>query len=56
MPKFSVTDGPHAESKEIVGGFFTAVATAYDEASTIAADSPHLTYGGRIEVRMIHEL
>jgi hypothetical protein len=51
-----VTDGPYTESKEIVGGFFTVVAADYDEACTIAADCPHLKYGGRIEVRMIHEL
>jgi len=55
-PRFSVTDGPYTESKEIVGGFFTVLAADYDEACTIAADCPHLKYGGRIEVRMIHEL
>ena len=50
-----MTDGPYTESKEIVGGFFTVVAADYDEACSLAADCPHLTYGGRIEVRMVHE-
>ncbi|MDZ4867380.1 MAG: YciI family protein [Alphaproteobacteria bacterium] len=51
-----VTDGPYAESKEIVGGFFTITAKDYDEACEIATDCPHLKYGGRVEVRQIHQL
>jgi hypothetical protein len=54
--KTTITDGPYAESKEIVGGFFTVIASNYDEACDIAQQCPHLKYGGRIEVRMIHEL
>lgn len=51
-----VTDGPYAESKEIVGGYFTITAKDYDEACEIATDCPHLKYGGRVEVRQIHQL
>lgn len=54
--KVIVTDGPYAESKEIVGGFFTITAKDYAEACEIAKGCPHLKYGGRIEVRQIHEL
>lgn len=51
-----ITDGPYAESKEIIGGYFAVEASGYDEACAIALQCPHLKYGGRIEVRMIHEL
>ena len=54
--KIVVTDGPYAESKEIVGGYFAITARDYDEACTIAKACPHLKYGGRVEVRQIHEL
>ena len=54
--KIVVTDGPYAESKEIVGGYFTITAASYEEACEIAKACPHLKYGGRVEVREIHEL
>src|SRR5215472_6655450 len=54
--RVTTTDGPFAESKEIVGGFYLITAKDYDEACRVAETSPHLTYGGRIEVRQIHEL
>jgi hypothetical protein len=54
--KIVVTDGPYAESKEIVGGYFAITAHDYDEACKIAHECPHLKYGGRIEVRQVHEL
>ena len=52
----SVTDGPFAESKELVGGFFLLTAADYDEACRLAESCPHLAYGGRIEVRQIQPL
>jgi len=48
-----VTDGPFAEAKEIIGGYFLISADNYDEAVEIAGTCPHLTYGGRIEVREV---
>ena len=48
-----VTDGPYAESKELLGGFFVVAAKDYDEACRVAESCPHLGYGGRIEVRQI---
>lgn len=54
--KVVVTDGPYAESREVVGGYFAIVAADYDEACAIAEGCPHLKYGGRVEVRQIHEL
>ncbi|MCW3086782.1 MAG: hypothetical protein JWQ78_168 [Sediminibacterium sp.] len=46
-----ITDGPFAESKEIVGGFFIVKAASLDEAMTIARDCPDLSKGGSVEVR-----
>jgi hypothetical protein len=54
--RVTITDGPYAESKEIVGGFYVISAKDYAEACRVAEDSPHLKYGGRIEVREIHEM
>ena len=48
-----VTDGPFAESKEVIGGYFTISADNYDEAVEIAQTCPHLKYGGRIELREV---
>lgn len=52
----SVTDGPYNETKEVIGGFFTIEAADYDEAVALCEGSPHLKYGGRIEVRQIHAM
>ena len=49
----TVTDGPYAELKEVVGGYFHITADTYDDAVRIARDCPHLDYGGTIEVRAI---
>jgi hypothetical protein len=46
-----VTDGPFAESKEIVGGFFIVKADNIDQAITISKDCPDLPLGGSVEVR-----
>ena len=54
--RVSTTDGPYAESKEIVGGYFLLSAGNYAEACRIAADCPHLKYGTYIEVRQVEEL
>lgn len=46
-----VTDGPFAEAKEIVGGFYLIHAASLDEAASIARECPALGYGGLVEVR-----
>jgi hypothetical protein len=48
-----VTDGPFAESKEVIGGYFTISAENYDEAVELAGTCPHLKFGGRIELREV---
>ena len=51
--RIMVTDGPYAESKELLGGFFLITAGDYKEACHIAESCPHFKYGGAIEVRQI---
>ncbi len=48
-----VTDGPFAEAKEVLGGYFIVRAASYDEAVELAKGGPHLRYNGRIEVRKV---
>lgn len=48
----SVVDGPYAEAREILGGYFVVDAADFDEAVKLAADCPHLDFGS-IEVRQI---
>lgn len=55
-PKKSVTDGPFAESKEIVGGFFMIHAKDLDEATEIAKECPDYHLGGIVEVRQVMKL
>lgn len=50
------TDGPYAESKELLGGFFVISAKDYDEACRRAESCPHFKYGGCIEVRRIDSM
>lgn len=48
-----VTDGPFAESKETVGGYFMIVARDLDEAAAIACGCPIFDNEGTVEVRQI---
>jgi hypothetical protein len=47
----SVTDGPFAEAKEVIGGYWFIVASSLDEAAAIVAGNPCLAYGLTMEVR-----
>lgn len=53
--KTVITDGPFAETKEQLGGFYMVEASDVDEAIAIAARIP-AARTGTIEVRPIHEL
>jgi hypothetical protein len=48
-----VSDGPFAESKETIGGYFLLKVDSMDEAVAIAQQCPGLPYGIRVEVRQI---
>ena len=49
----TVVDGPFAESKEAIAGFFIIQADSLEEAVEIAKNCPGLDYGQTVEVRAI---
>ena len=48
-----VTDGPFAEAKEVIGGYWIIVAESLDAAARIAAGNPCIARGLRFEIRPI---
>src|SRR5687767_267853 len=52
--KLTVTDGPFAETKEVLGGFFIVEARDISEAIEIAAKWPSARFGS-VEVRPLEE-
>lgn len=48
-----VTDGPFAEAKELVGGYFLLAETTLEEATAIARQCPLLPFGMTVEIRPI---
>jgi hypothetical protein len=52
----TVADGPFAESKEAVGGYFYLQVSDVDEAIEIARQCPGLEYGAVVEVRPVAEI
>ena len=51
-----VADGPFAEAKEAIGGYFMLQVDTMDEALAIAKQCPGLDYGAIVEVRQIAEV
>jgi len=49
----SITDGPYAELKEIVGGYIVVSAENAEEAIALGEGCPVLKNGGKVEVRDI---
>src|SRR3989442_4487299 len=49
----TVADGPFAESKEAIGGYFLLQVDSLEEAVAIAKDCPGLAYGSVVEVRPV---
>ncbi len=50
--KLRISDGPYAEAREVIGGFFTFTAESFDEAVEVAKECPHLEFG-TIEIREV---
>ena len=50
------TDGPFAETKEQLGGYYLVEATSLDEAIRIASRVPSLRVGRSVEVRPVREV
>lgn len=48
----TVTDGPYAESREIIGGFIVIEAESYEDVVRQCHDAPHLDFGS-IEIRQV---
>jgi hypothetical protein len=53
--KLIVTDGPYAETREILGGYFAFEAAGFEEAVELARDCPHLQFGS-IEIREVEHV
>lgn len=47
----TVIDGPYAEAKEAIAGYYRVRAGSIDEAAMAAEGCPILSYGGSVEVR-----
>ncbi len=54
--KKSVTDGPYAETKDVIGGYSVIEARDLDEAAKIASGCPVIEAGGLVEVRPVRPL
>jgi len=51
-----VTDGPYAESKDLVGGYLIVRAASLTKATEIAKGCPIFESNGSVEIREIKEL
>lgn len=51
-----VADGPFAESKEAIGGYFYLRVSGLEEAIEIARMCPGLDYGAEVEVRPVADM
>jgi hypothetical protein len=51
--KLSVKDGPFAETKEVVGGFYLLRADSYDHAVKLCNDHPAFATNGTVEIREV---
>ncbi len=48
-----ITDGPYAETKEVLGGYYIIECEDLDKALEAAARCPAVMFGGSVEVRPI---
>jgi hypothetical protein len=53
VSKLGVTDGPFAETKEVIGGYWFFLADSLAEAAELAAQNPCMACGLSYEVRPI---
>lgn len=51
-----VTDGPFAETKELVGGYFIVKANSLEEAAELAKGCPDFEMGGSVQVREVMKM
>jgi len=55
VSELGVSDGPFAEAKEVVGGYWFVMAGSLDEAAALSAQNPCLAFGLINEVRPVEE-
>jgi len=55
-PDQTVTDGPYAELKEMIGGYVIVKASSIDEVVEMAKGCPVLEIGGNVEIRNVMEI
>jgi hypothetical protein len=53
VTRTGIKDGPFAEAKEVIGGYWFVMAGSLEEAARIAADNPCLACGLAFEIRPI---
>lgn len=51
VSRAAITDGPFAETKELIGGYWFIVANSLDEAAQLAAKNPCMAFGLSYEIR-----
>lgn len=54
--KFTVTDGPFSEAKEVVGGFALINASSKENAIEITREFMNIAGDGEVEVRQVYEV
>ena len=54
--KTTVTDGPYAETKDVIGGFSIVEAKDLDQAAQLAFGCPIIETGGSVEVRPVRQM
>jgi hypothetical protein len=54
--KKAITDGPYAETKDVIGGYSIVEATDLEEATQLASGCPVLEGGGSVEVRPVMQM
>jgi hypothetical protein len=52
----TVTDGPFAEAKDLVGGYSIVEAQNIEQATELARGCPVFVYGGSVEVRPVMKI
>jgi hypothetical protein len=52
-PNRIVTDGPFAETKDLIGGFYVIKAESFDSVVKIAQDFPDYDLGSTVEIREV---
>lgn len=56
VSRYGITEGPFAEAKEVIGGYWFILASSLEEAAVIAQQNPCLAYGLSFEIRPIEEV